>query len=93
MTLYVLQFKATSSLQIPHWEIAVLLRHILVATWTEQKSLVDPEQFCVKHVFADLNSLFLPEEIPPTVTDTLVYDYGYYIYEMSMKRCISLLSV
>lgn len=43
MTFYVLLFKATSNLQIPHQKIAVLLRHILVATHTEQKSLADPE--------------------------------------------------
>lgn len=40
--------------------------------------------YCVKHVFAELSALFLPSP----VADTIVYDYGYYIYQMSMKRCI-----
>lgn len=58
--------------------------------WTPSSSEIYLDSlYCVKHVFTEHSALFLPSP----VTDLIVYDYGYYIYQMSMKRCIWLLSV
>lgn len=41
-------------------------------------------------MFAGLIFLLLPEDVPPVCTDTLIYDYDNYIYQMSIKRFICL---
>lgn len=97
MTFYLLLFKATSNLQLPHQAITTLLRHVLVATHTNisicsrrvtlteelflvSKSYLD-SLLCVQHVFADLSTLFLPEDIS-TVTGTL-----FMIMSIIFTRC------